>query len=82
MDPFRSFYVQDWKLWQKFAGKMLINISEKRQQQKHKNKNIALLFEANRPSRMADGRLHGLAQNMGQRSKRAESFTDGNTYSC
>ena len=26
-------------------------------------------------------RLHGLAQNMGQRSKRAESFTDGNTYS-
>ena len=31
---FRSFYVQDWKLWQKFAGKMLINISEKRQQQK------------------------------------------------
>ena len=27
-------------------------------------------------------RLHGLAQNMGQRSKRAESFTDGNTYSC
>ena len=34
MDPFRSFYVQDWKLWQKSAGKMLINISEKRQQQK------------------------------------------------
>ena len=27
-------------------------------------------------------RLHGLAQNMGQRSKRAESFTDENTYSC
>ena len=56
---------------------MLINISEKRQQQKQqqiqKTKTLRLPFEVNRPPRMADEKIKWLilAQNMGQRGKRA-----------